>query len=174
MGHYAVRVGYPAAIIVSIETILVLLNTETYNVFVDKLKSKGCVMGAAMERVVNPSQDRGALARMVMQLLDHWDLSTEDQAALLGIAATNRAALTRYRKGEPIGTSRDQYERVGHLLGIHKNLRLLFPQNRDLAYRWMTARNKAFDNLTPVDVVKEWGFAGLLMVRGYLDRARGL
>ena len=131
-------------------------------------------MSAAMERMVNPAQDRGVLARMVMQLLDHWDLSTEDQAALLGIAATNRAALTRYRKGEPIGTSRDQYERVGHLLGIHKNLRLLFPQNRDLAYRWMTARNKAFDNLTPVDVVKEWGFAGLLMVRGYLDRARGL
>jgi hypothetical protein len=28
--------------------------------------------------------------------------------------------------------------------------------------------------LTPVEVVKEWGFAGLLMVRGYLDRARGV
>ena len=85
-----------------------------------------------------------------------------------------RAALSNYRSGKPIGTSRDQYERVGHLLGIHKNLRLLFPQNRDLAYRWMTTRNKAFDNLTPVDVVKEWCFAGLLMVRGYLDRARGV
>jgi uncharacterized protein (DUF2384 family) len=111
---------------------------------------------------------------MVMTLLDHWNLSTEDQAALLGIAASNRAALTRYRKGEAIGTSRDQYERVGHLLGIHKNLRLLFPQNRELAYRWMTTRNKAFDNLCPVDVVKESGFAGLLMVRSYLDRAKGL
>jgi uncharacterized protein (DUF2384 family) len=111
---------------------------------------------------------------MVMTLLDHWKLTTEDQAALLGIAASNRAALTRYRKGEPIGTSRDQYERVGHLLGIHKNLRLLFPQNRDLAYRWMSTRNKAFDNLTPVDIVKEWGFAGLLMVRSYLDRSRGV
>ena len=119
------------------------------------------------------AQDRGALAKMVMTLLDHWALSTEDQAALLGIAASNRAALTRYRKGEPIGTSRDQFERVGHLLGIHKNLRLLFPQNRDLAYRWMSTRNKAFDNLTPVEVVKEWGFAGLLMVRAYLDRSRG-
>ena len=32
----------------------------------------------------------------------------------------------------------------------------------------------AFNNLTPVEVVKEWGFAGLLMVRGYLDRARGV
>ena len=133
-------------------------------------------MSAVLERAgqAHASQDRGALAKMVMTLLDHWKLSTEDQAALLGLAPSNRAALTRYRKGEAIGTSRDQFERVGHLLGIHKNLRLLFPQNRDLAYRWMSTRNKAFDNLTPAEIVKEWGFAGLLMVRAYLDRARGV
>ncbi|HMV94097.1 MAG TPA: DUF2384 domain-containing protein [Thauera aminoaromatica] len=131
-------------------------------------------MSAIAEREVNASEDRGALARMVMTLLDHWNLSTEDQAALLGIAASNRAALSNYRSGKPIGTSRDQHDRVGHLLGIHKNLRLLFPHNRDLAYRWMSTRNKAFDNLSPVEVVKEWGFAGLLMVRGYLDHARGV
>lgn len=133
-------------------------------------------MSAVAERAGSTpaSEDRGSLAKMVMALLDHWKLSTEDQAALLGIATTNRAALTRYRKGEPIGTNRDQYERVGHLLGIHKNLRLLFPQNRDLAYRWMSTRNKAFENLTPVDVIKESGFSGLLMVRAYLDRSRGI
>jgi len=130
-------------------------------------------MVAIAERALNASQDRGALAKMVMALLDHWKLSTEDQAALLGLAPSNRAALSNYRSGKAIGTSRDQFERVGHLLGIHKNLRLLFPKNRDLAYAWMTTRNKAFDNLTPVDVVREYGFAGLLMVRGYLDRARG-
>lgn len=131
-------------------------------------------MSAIVEQQTTATQDRGALAKMVMTLFDHWKLTTEDQAALLGIASNNRAALTRYRKGEPIGTSRDQYERVGHLLGIHKNLRLLFPQNRDLAYRWMSTRNKAFDNYTPVEVIKEWGFAGLLMVRSYLDRVRGV
>lgn len=136
-------------------------------------------MSAVLKSTIAPhasqprTQNKGALAKMVMTLLDHWQLSTEDQAALLGIASSNRAALTRYRKGEAIGSSRDQFERVGHLLGIHKNLRLLFPQNRDLAYRWMSTRNKAFENLAPVDVVKEWGFAGLLMVRSYLDRARG-
>ncbi len=131
-------------------------------------------MNAVLEPVPVLSEDRGALAKMMMTLLDHWKLPTEDQAALLGLATSNRAALMRYRKGEAIGTSRDQYERVGHLLGIHKNLRLLFPQNRDLAYRWMSTRNRAFDNLTPVDIVKEWGFSGLLMVRAYLDRARGV
>lgn len=131
-------------------------------------------MNAVLEQPSPVSQDRSALAKMVMTLLDHWKLSTENQTALLGIATSNRAALTRYRKGDAIGTSRDQYERVGHLLGIHKSLRLLFPQNRDLAYRWMSTRNKAFDNLSPVEIVKEQGFAGLLMVRAYLDRARGV
>ena len=131
-------------------------------------------MGAVAHPEVTASQDRGALAKMVMTLLDHWGLGTEDQAAMLGLAPRSRAALANYRRGKPIGNSRDQYERVGHLLGIHKNLRLLFPKDRELAYRWMTTRNKAFGNRTPVEVVREWGFAGLLMVRAYLDRARGL
>lgn len=117
------------------------------------------------------TQDRGALAKMVMNLFDHWNLSTEDQASLLGLATSNRAALTRYRKGEPVGTSRDQYERVGHLLAIHRNLRALFPENRELVYQWMSLRNRAFDNHTPVEVIRGKGFAGLLMVRSYLDRA---
>ena len=131
-------------------------------------------MSTVLEHQTITQEDRGALAKMVITLFDHWKLTTEDQAILLGLAPANRGALTRYRKGEPIGTSRDQYERVGHLLAIHKNLRMLFTKNRDFAYRWMSTRNKAFDNLTPVEVIKEWGFAGLLMVRFYLDRARGM
>lgn len=78
-----------------------------------------------------PDQKK-SLANMVMTLLDHWKLNTVDQAALLGTASSNRAALSNYRSGKPIGTRYDQCERVGHLLGIEKNLRLLFPQNRDL------------------------------------------
>ena len=50
-------------------------------------------MGAVAEREMTASQDRGALAKMVMALLDHWKLSTEDQAALLGIAAGTTAGV---------------------------------------------------------------------------------
>jgi hypothetical protein len=49
----------------------------------------------------------------------------------------------------------------------------LFPRNKEQLYGWMKAKNKAFENRTPVEVVKEFGFTGLLMVRSYLDRARG-
>ncbi len=117
--------------------------------------------------------DRGAVSKMLMQLFEHWAISTEDQLDMLGLARENRAALSRYRKGVPMSASRDANERAGHLLAIHKNLRLLFPHNRDLAYKWMSTRNRAFEGRTPVDVVRDYGFAGLLMVRSYLDRMRG-
>jgi hypothetical protein len=110
---------------------------------------------------------------MVTRAFEHWKLGTEEQLAMLGLATNNRTALSRYRRGEPLAANRDLLERAGHVLAIHKNLRLIFPQDIDLAYAWMTQRNKAFEGRTPVDVIKEWGFAGMLVVRAYLDRARG-
>lgn len=117
--------------------------------------------------------DRKAIAGMLMKLFDHWQLSTEEQLDALGFAISNRAVLARYRRGEAISGSRDTLERAGHLLGIHKNLRLLFPHDRDLAYRWIKTRNLAFENRSPIEVIREFGFAGLLMVLAYFDRARG-
>ncbi len=130
-------------------------------------------MLATTQQFEERAADRSELAKMVMKLFKHWSLSTEDQLALLGLSTTNRGALTRYRKGEPLASNRDLLERVGILLGIHKSLRLLFPKNRELAYAWMTQRNRAFEGMTPAETIKQWGFSGLLMVRSYLDRARG-
>lgn len=128
---------------------------------------------AAPEAVAHNDADRSALAKMLMKMFENWNLSTEEQLDMLGLAPANRSALSRYRKGEPISSSRDTMERASHLFGIHKNLRLLFPRNRDLAYAWMRNRNRAFDGLTPAEAIRKFGFAGLLMVRAYLDRARG-
>jgi hypothetical protein len=116
---------------------------------------------------------RQALARMIMKLLEHWQLSTEDQLALLGLSPESRVSLKRYREGGALSDNRDLLDRVGHLLAIHKSLRIIFPQNRELAYRWMSTRNNNFQRMTPVEVVKQYGFTGLLMVRSYLDRERG-
>jgi len=114
--------------------------------------------------------DLSRVAQMFMSLFDHWNLSSKDQAFLLGLAPGNRGALGYYRKGACIGTTREEYERVGHLLGIHRSLRLLFPRNRDVAYGWIKMSNRAFGGMTPVDAIKEYGFAGLPIVHAYLDR----
>ena len=68
--------------------------------------------------------------------------------------------------------NQDLLERAGHLLGIHKSLRILYPHNRDLAYRWITTPNRRFGNRAPIEVMKE-GFLGLVAVRRYLDFERG-
>jgi len=118
-------------------------------------------------------EDRVVLAKAVTRLFNLWKLNAADQLSLLGLSETNRIALQRYAKGEALAANRDLLERVGHLLAIHKSLKLLYPHNPEIVSGWMSSPNAKFDGATPVEVVRRFGFAGLLMVRGTLDRMRG-
>lgn len=117
--------------------------------------------------------ERVILARAVIRLFELWHLPAADQLMLLGLNESNRIALQRYAKGEALAANRDLLERVAHLLGIHKALKLLYPHNPELVSGWMSSANTIFDGATPVDIARRFGFAGLLMVRGTLDRMRG-
>lgn len=116
---------------------------------------------------------RERLARMVVALLDHWNLTPNDQAVLLGLSTQSRSTIARYRRGEPLADSADLLARAGHLLGIHKALRIVFPHDRDLAYAWVTTPNRRFSDLAPLEVMKRHGYEGILAVRRYLDFERG-
>lgn len=115
---------------------------------------------------------RERLARMVVALFDHWRLSAPDQALLLGLSPDSRATLARYRKGEPLADSADLLARAGHLLGIHKALRIIFPHDLELAYRWISTPNRRFGDRMPLEVMKQ-GYEGILAVRRFLDFERG-
>jgi hypothetical protein len=115
---------------------------------------------------------REQLARMIVQLFEHWQLAAPDQATLLGLSSDSRATVARYRKGEPLADSTDLLARAGHLLGIHKSLRIMFPHDRDLAYRWVSTPNRRFGDRAPLDIMKQ-GYEGILAVRRFLDFERG-
>lgn len=117
--------------------------------------------------------ERVILARAATRLFELWELSAADQLMLLGLNESNRIALQRYAKGEALAANRDLLERVGHLLGIHKALKLLYPRNPGLVSGWMSSPNAKFEGATPIEIVRRFGFAGLLMVRGTLDLMRG-
>ena len=104
---------------------------------------------------------RERLARMVVSLLDHWNLTPNDAAVLLGLSTQSRSTVAA-----PVA-------RDGHLLGIHKALRILFPHDRDLAYAWVTTPNRRFGDVAPLEVMKRHGYEGILAVRRYLDFERG-
>jgi len=116
---------------------------------------------------------RERLARVVVQLLERWRLSAVDQATLLGLSANSRSTIARYRRGEPLADSPDLIARAGHLLGIHKALRIIFPHDRELAYRWVSAPNRRFGGEPPLAIMRRHGYEGILAVRRYLDFERG-
>jgi hypothetical protein len=129
---------------------------------------------AHVPRVDLHSRDsRARLARMIVKLFGRWSLSTGDQAALLGLSSDSRSTIARYRRGDPLADNADLLGRVGHLLGIHKALRIVFPHDPDLAYRWITTPNRRFDGATPLALMIERGYEGILAVRRYLDFERG-
>jgi hypothetical protein len=116
---------------------------------------------------------RERLARMVVALLERWNLSAVDQAVLLGLSSNSRSTVARYRRGEPLADSPDLLSRAGHLLGIHKALRILFPHDLELAHRWISTPNRRFGGEAPLAIMKRHGYEGILAVRRYLDFERG-
>lgn len=123
--------------------------------------------------VLESADSRKALATLVIKLFHLWGLNTSDQLELLGLSPKSRAMLSKYDRGEALPASRDMYDRVGWLMAIHKALRLLYPRNKDIRYSWVNRRNAAFDNLAPLDVMKEQGIIGIARVARYLDFYRG-
>ncbi|MDB5971049.1 MAG: hypothetical protein JWQ90_3499 [Hydrocarboniphaga sp.] len=125
-------------------------------------------------RVTYSKDERSRLAKMITRLFEHWSVDTSAQAELLGLSGGSRTAVSRYRRGTPLPESRDLIDRVGNLFGIHKSLRLLYPHNPELVYRWPTLRNSTLDHYTPVEIMVEQGLPGIVAIRGYLDHLRGL
>ncbi|QIL91264.1 DUF2384 domain-containing protein [Microbulbifer sp. SH-1] len=116
-----------------------------------------------------PRENTHQTAEMLLRLFGHWRLTLSQQLTVLGLSDTSDTELGKYLK-HSFSIDRDKLERANILLGIHKSLRVLFPQNRDLAYRWISQPNKAFDGLPPLKVIERQGMLGMYMVRDYLDQ----
>lgn len=119
------------------------------------------------------TEERKKLAKMATRLFELWNLSTADQLELLGLSQTSRSQLSKYRKGEALPSSRDMLDRIGWLLSIHKNLRLLYPRNENIRYTWINRKNTMLNEQRPLDVMKEKGLIGIASVARYLDFVRG-
>lgn len=104
-----------------------------------------------------------------------YELGRKEQAILLGMNPDNRQALIEYEKKKSIPLDPDKFFRVGLLLGIHKNLRILYPENREIVYNWMTTKQKMFHGNTPMEFIMEDQAGSLLRlatVRRALDIIR--
>ncbi len=101
-------------------------------------------------------------------MADRWKLSTDEQIALLG--SPGRSTFFKWKKDGGVLPA-DTRERLSHLLGIWKSLRILFTQD-ERGEAWVRAKNRYFDGASALDVMLE-GMSGVIRVRRYLDAQRG-
>lgn len=105
----------------------------------------------------------------VLRMLDTWNLTTEDRAALLGLKPRT---LQRYIAEGVRELDIDQLTRMSLIVGIHKALNVLYNSKNASAWPTRPNRRPIFGGRPPLHLMLE-GIPALLLVRRLLDADRG-
>ncbi|MDX1381560.1 MAG: MbcA/ParS/Xre antitoxin family protein [Xanthomonadales bacterium] len=113
-----------------------------------------------------------AVLRTFFRIAESWGLDNEQARTLLG--APSRAQFYRLKAGRVNSLSRDMLERISYVLGIHKALRILFPDSAQ-ADGWLMRPNRhpMFGGRPAMSRLLAGNVADLADVRRYLDAQRG-
>ena len=114
----------------------------------------------------NSVTSRKTLVQIILTLFSNWKLPETDQAVLLGLSADD---LTNIHNNGILPDNLDTLDRIGWLLAIHKSLGILYPHNEEIRYSWVQRRNEAFENMTPLNLMKEQGIARMIKIANYLE-----
>jgi hypothetical protein len=120
-------------------------------------------------------EDRARLSGVALKafrrIVEQWQLSNGEAAALLGISDSTWDRIKRGSWDQPL--SQDQLTRASATIGVYKGLHLLFADA--MADRWPKLPNRGpmFQKLSPVDAMIEGGIPVMLETRRYVDAVRG-
>ena len=118
-------------------------------------------------------EERVALTRAVINMLDNWGAGNADQVKILCLPeGTPSRKINRYRDmNEALPDDPRVNESIEHILGIADALRTTFPSNPQMGPIWMHRRNKHLRRRTPMSCMVEDGLSGMTRVRRHLDCA---
>jgi hypothetical protein len=128
----------------------------------------------ALDRRADPEVRKrisGPAMRSFFNIAKRWDLSVDQQRALLGWPPAS--TYHKYKASHVGSLSYDTLTRISLVLGIYKALLILYPK---LADRWMKLPNSnpLFGGNAPVEFIeKEGGIDSLFRIRRLLDARRG-
>jgi hypothetical protein len=114
----------------------------------------------------------GPAIRTFFTIAAAWQLSNEEQRALLGWPP--ESTFFKHKSGETGILAFDTLMRISLVLGIYKDLHILYPEP-DLADRWINLPNSnpLFGGKPALRLMVEGGMDGLYQVRRLLDARRG-
>jgi uncharacterized protein (DUF2384 family) len=121
-----------------------------------------------------PEDLAGAGLRAFFKIAKAWQLTESQQLSLLGL--TVRSTLFAWKSKAAKGAIKlgpDTLERLGHILGIWKDLAILFPQD-ETADQWLHRPNDNYPFMGEPPLARmECSMEGLAQVRRHLDARRG-
>lgn len=135
-----------------------------------------------LERALTPPAGRakpdtrkrmsGPAMRAFFNIAAKWSLDVKEQIALLGSPA--QSTFYKYKAGGVGTLSFDLLTRISLVLGIYKDLHILFPDNA-VADRWIKLPNSnpMFGGATPATFIAQGDMDSLFRVRRLLDARRG-
>jgi len=117
-------------------------------------------------------QMSGPAIRTFFNIAEAWQLSNDEQRALLGWPP--ESTFFKYKSGDIGILSFDTLMRISLVLGIYKDLHILYPEP-ELADRWIKLpnSNSLFGGKPALVLMIESGMDGLYQVRRLLDGRRG-
>lgn len=117
-------------------------------------------------------QERLALTRAIMYMLERWGLGAEEIIKVLALPSGTRARqVARFRTDSPFPEDPEVMTRVEHLVGIADALRTTYPRNANMGPLWLRTPHRRFQQRTPLATMVEDGLNGLISVRAELDCA---
>lgn len=120
-----------------------------------------------------PAADLGGPAlRAFFAIADRWGLRIVEQRRLLGDPP--ESTFYKWKREREAVLARDVVERISYVLGIYKNLQILFPE-AERADAWVRKPNSAptFAGQSALERMLSGNVADLYVVRQYLDAQRG-
>jgi len=110
---------------------------------------------------------------LFFRIADHWKLTAEQQATLLGEPA--RSTLYEWRRGHAGALSTDVLMRISYVVGIYGLLRRLFPHSPADVEEWVRRPNPGplTQGRTVLDILLDGGIIALDRVRRFLEAEVG-
>jgi hypothetical protein len=112
-------------------------------------------------------------AKILWLIADDLDLSPADLSVLMDVQERT-IYNSRVNKTLPLPCN-DRYRRIGLLLGIKKNLEILFPRNEEVRKNWLHVPRSIFKGLSAMDMIRSEpveSMSRLFTVRRLLDMYR--
>ena len=124
----------------------------------------------------NRARLSGPSLRTFQNISDLWQLKERERILALGSPprSTYHHWVSRARNDENISLPLDTLLRISAILGIHKDLRILFG-DRQRGAQWLRTNNTAplFGGQRPIDLITSGTQMGIFEVRRFLDSWRG-